>query len=486
MKRAQCPPLRSIVSSSLLNQPTYGNLLYRLQKFSSPSPPCPATTWAIAGATLSLTSAGLLQAAQPTQTYEGTVRFATSTDASVVPEAATEKSTGAAVVTQPLPSGQAQIQSWQHADLLDLARQLPTQGEAPSDRDLLRNLRVQLHAEAGTLEVHYRGTSPDQVYQVLEHLAQSYATVGPDCYTQSCQTLRFTEAQIAATEQRLQQLAAEVDGFQQRYGFHQPESRRRAIAQTSQVLRQQQRQLASQIETARRDLQRQNALMGLASDDPAANLQLHESYSYRAALEQWQRLDFELALAYLQQSPDPAQITVLRLEQQRLAHQLHQEVAKVAQMPVSMMATPIFAVVDASPSRQAYLESFFNQGHRLNLLIMRQAVLTRLEQKAANQMTQWRALSERYEKLQGRIQDAKTVLAAHRSQVAALQRHQEQRADWQLVAAPKLRERQQPLDWSGLRPATSDNLLSLLLILGTTVALVGSSAASQQVRYHES
>ncbi|MEB3355611.1 MAG: hypothetical protein VKK04_02610 [Synechococcales bacterium] len=477
MKSAQCPLLQSIVSSNFSNSPILQNPPRLLPAALPPSLPAFPTTWAIAGITLSLTSVAIVQALQPPQTYEGTVRFAISSQAQAVPPDPGDWETAGTNVFGPV-DGQIPVQPWQYADFLGLARQhLQAQGSGLSDRDLLQNLQIQIHPEAGTLEVHYQGTQADQVYQVLEHLAQSYAAVGSDCSLQSCRTLRFVEWQMMATEQRLQQLEAEVTHFQQQYGFQQPEAQREAIAQSIQALRQQQQELARQLESARHDLQAKNEAMGFAADDSIANLVLQEFLDYGAALEQWQRLDLEIMKLNLQQPPQTARMSALQRQHQRLSSQLRQEITQAAQVPIPMMPTPIFAAVDAQPARADHLESFLVSAHQVNLLLQRQAVLNRLEQMTAGQMQQWQALAERQAKLQSRVNDTQAALALYQSQIATLQHYQDLRANWQIVSAPELVERPPRLAWSNWLPASGNGMLSSLLILGSTIS-IGAIALS--------
>ncbi|MEC4812904.1 MAG: polysaccharide biosynthesis tyrosine autokinase [Scytonema sp. PMC 1069.18] len=205
-------------------------------------------------------------------------------------------------------------------------------GKLPKGRigTLYINRLVQGKDESRVVEVRYRDKNPEKIKAILDKVAQAYQSYSKEQQqTNLRQGIRFVEQQIPKLRLRVSTLQGQMQVFQQKYSFFNPE------LQGEQLLTRVDQLKAQRVETERKlaeakslslSLQQQ---LGMLETEAIASSALSESPQYQQLLTRLREIDTKIASESTRLTDNNPVMLNLREERRKLIPLLEQE-AKIA------------------------------------------------------------------------------------------------------------------------------------------------------------
>ena len=442
----------------------------RSSSSSSASLKVSSRTVAIAGATVTLATAGALQAFQATPSYDGSIQLVgilpddvPSAKSTTVQRVDLGPSLASANIAPP-----DLVQSIQSDVLHDSAMaavvsaQLRKQGLTITPGHLLSRLQARTSSQ-GWLELHYQDTDPLQVETVLEQVAQWYASQDSSCEIQACRDVPFIETQVPILQQQQQQLKQKMVAMQQ--NLHQTVSAHMGSAPNlttiedyaNHLLTQQHQQIRqiAQVETsmaeALTELQDYQTQMNLSTVKVQTGFALLHRIipHYQGWLAAWQKGDRQLLAVTLDHSEDsnPA-LQALAQRQQALATQMANEVANITQRSIIDMPQPVRELILENVGRFGYMGDWLATLHRLQLLDSRRQLLKQMQQDTIAQAEAWQQALTVRDQLQEELTTTTETLTQYQQRyVVAQQQMAKESLEWQVVSPPEVVQEPGGLSW---------------------------------------
>jgi polysaccharide biosynthesis transport protein len=171
----------------------------------------------------------------------------------------------------------------------------------PSIGNVITNLDIKSSQSSNILNLSYTDTSPGRIVAILNSLSKVY--IEYSIKTKKARTdnsIAFIESQLPNSRQRLEVLSKQLEQFRRKYGFIDPESSARKLADYRQELVAKMNESRTQYDQTQQqyvELQKQLTTVGLKSNNVLSTTMLTQDTAYQ---ELFKKLN-ELELAYSQE-----------------------------------------------------------------------------------------------------------------------------------------------------------------------------------------
>lgn len=181
------------------------------------------------------------------------------------------------------------------------------------------------------LQIGYTDTDPARAFAISKQLTQTYIRYGDILRNASLtQGISFVEKQLPSLQARVNQLAAQVEQFRQRYGIIDPDTRGASLATYISGIDQQQQETKSSLDEARETYANLRRQLGDYSPSEAIAISaLNSSVRYQALLTKLQEIETQIASASVTLQPTNPQMQQLQETRLSLLPLLQQEARKL-------------------------------------------------------------------------------------------------------------------------------------------------------------
>ena len=444
-------------------------------------------TVAIAGATATMATAGLLQAMKPSPSYEGSIHLVgLLPDVPSSPQAASEEADALAPTLDNANIAPPDlIQSVQMDVLHDSAMaaavsaQLKQQGIMVTPSALLTHLYAHTTPQ-GWLELHYHDVDPQQVQVVLEQVAQWYTSQDSNCDIQACRDVAFIETQIPILQQQQQQLEQDLVALQHKLRqsvsaqMGQTGEGNRLEEYSDHLMTQQHQQIRyiahveQKIAETLLQLQTYQEQMKLRTVKVQTGFALLRRLlpQYQQWLTTWQDSDRQrLVLSFrqnrevLQQpltqgNPEVSDLSAtpsatLAQQQQDLQAQMSNAVSEITQRSIVDMPQPVRELILDDVARFEYIGDWLTTVHHLQLLDLRRQTLKQMQQETVAHAQEWQQAMVMQDQVQQELRTTKESLAKYQQRYAIVQQQAARESlAWQVVAPPDVVQEPGGFSWS--------------------------------------
>jgi polysaccharide biosynthesis transport protein len=328
--------------------------------------------------------------------------------------------------------------------------------------------------ESRVIEVRYRDTNPQKIEFILDKVSQAYRKYSSEQQQSSLrQGIKFVEQQVPKLELRVNTLQGQLQAFQQRYSFYNPQ------LQGEQLLKRLDDTKVQRLDTERKYLESrslhtslQNQL-GMTQNSAIAASALSESPQYQQIRTRIGEIDAEIAKkAVIFNEASPA-IQSLREERRKLQPLLSQE-ARLALGNYAVEGKISSEVVTYQNSvRRDLTKQLADANNQTQSLEMSLQALVQNEFQLNEQIKQYPIVSRQYANLQRDLQVATDTLYQLKSKQEALRVDAaQQEVPWEIIMPPTV-----PRDASGKLISVSPQPSRSLMLGGITGLLLGTCAA---------
>lgn len=185
---------------------------------------------------------------------------------------------------------------------------------------LMQNLDVsQVDKDSGVLLVTYRDSDPERTQAVLSALAATYIDYSVENKrSQPANAAKFVEGQLPKARKQLNDAAASLKEFRQKYGIVDPNAYAESISAARQDLEKQARGAEIGFNASKRTYEALRQQVGANPDTALANTVLSQDPSYRELLGQYNTAQTDYALALQTYTEDAPQVQALRGRRDRI------------------------------------------------------------------------------------------------------------------------------------------------------------------------
>lgn len=455
----------------------------------------PSRTVAIAGATVTLATAGALQSFKSAPSYEGSIQLAgilpdtvsepTNQDQDAQPVSYSPSLAHANIAPPDL------IQSVQ-PDFLDNSDMVATvKGELQQQgisigEQTLRNGLATTTSEQGWLTLHYEDTDPTRVQSVLDEVAQWYESQDSICESQACRDVPFIESQIPVLEQRQQDLKQSMIDLQQeihqKYGAHVSLHDLEAQIQDLFIKQHEQIRYIAHTETQLDELLNQaqmyQAHMNLSHVSLKTGLGFLQRMvpEYEAWLANWKAGDRELVTQALTQSmaqPGDTDVSTIDMShlpkfhpsvsstvsttpstdsplgsheirevwerQALLQDQLKQTIKNLVYRRIVDMPAPMRELVVSDVVRFGMIEEWLLSLHQVQVMNIRRQILQQLQDDTIAQIEEWQEVIAVRTQLERELDITTGTLVAYQEKYPSAQRQAAKDSlAWQVVSPARI------------------------------------------------
>ncbi|MEA5503440.1 polysaccharide biosynthesis tyrosine autokinase [Halotia wernerae UHCC 0503] len=337
---------------------------------------------------------------------------------------------------------ESQIQVLKSPEMMkDIIKDLQTSYPDISYDSLLRSLTITQLDKTKIIEVTYRARNPTKIKFVLDEIANQFLKYSQQKrQTKLRQGIQFVETELPKTQNRVDQLLKQLQLFQQKYEFNDPESQAAEIASLAAALYEQRRTLDLQLAENRANfaiLQGENGKLATLSNSPL----------YQDLMTQLRQLDVQIATESVRFQENNPIIQTLKEKRASLLPLLRQESQRVLDTKLAEFKTQ--------------LQNLESQSQEL----------TQAEKRLENKRNQWPNLTRQYTQLKGQLQIALESLNRLLSTRELLQIEISQRElGWELLQIPNKPDQPVfPLDFT--RNLIQGLVIGILLGIGAAMLI---------------
>jgi polysaccharide biosynthesis transport protein len=302
----------------------------------------------------------------------------------------------------------SQIQVLKSPELMkDIVNQLQPSYPDINYDSLLKSLTISQLDKTKIIEVTYQAENPTQIKFVLDEIANKFLEYSQkERQTKLRQGIQFVEKELPNIQNRVDQLLKQLQVFQQKYEFNDPENQIAEIGAQAGALFEQRGTLNLQLAQARANfaiLQGQNGQAATLSNSPL----------YQDLLTQLRQLNIQIVTESVRFQDNNPMIQTLKEKRASLLPLLRQESQRVLDTKFAEYKTQ--------------LQNLESQSQEL----------TQAEQTLENKRKQWPTLARQYTQLKGQLQIALESLNRLLSTREILQIEISQtELGWELIKAP--------------------------------------------------
>jgi len=301
---------------------------------------------------------------------------------------------------------------------------------------LMQSLTVSRVEETKIIEVSYQDSDPEKIKYVLDQIAAGYIAYSQrEQQTGNRKGLDFVGKQLPELEQRVDDLQAELQAFQQKHNLLDPETQGQAAAERLNQVREEREATVMELREVRALQRELDQQLDLDLDQAIAATALSEAPRYQILLSELQKLETQIALESARFTEASPNLQALRDRRNNLLPLLRQEAAAV------LGRLPSSEAPAASPNsiRLDLTKQLIDTTNREQTLSVRTAALALAEAEARRQVQELAALSREHTDLERRLEVATESLNRFLSVQEDLQIEAAQQGmAWELLLAPQV------------------------------------------------
>ncbi|NJL64252.1 MAG: polysaccharide biosynthesis tyrosine autokinase [Methylacidiphilales bacterium] len=328
--------------------------------------------------------------------------------------------------------------------------------------------------ESRVIEVRYRDTNPSRIEFILDKVSQAYRKYSSEQQQSSLrQGIKFVEQQVPKLELRVNTLQGQLQAFQQRYSFYNPQ------LQGEQLLKRLDDTKVQRLDTERKYLESRslyNSLqnqLGMSQNSAIAASALSESPQYQQIRTRIGEIDAKIAQESVRFNESSPVIQSLREERRKLQPLLTQEARlAIGNRAVGDNISPEVVTYQNSVRRDLtkQLTDASNQTQSLETSLQ---ALVQNEFQISEQIKQYPVVSRQYANLQRDLQVATDTLYQLKSKQEALRVDAaQQEVPWEIIMPASV-----PRDANGKLISVSPQPSRNLILGGIGGLLLGTFAA---------
>ncbi len=329
--------------------------------------------------------------------------------------------------------------------------------------------------ESRVIEVRYRDTNPTRIEFILDKVSQAYRKYSSEQQQSSLrQGIKFVEQQVPKLELRVNTLQGQLQAFQQRYSFYNPQ------LQGEQLLKRLDDTKVQRLDSERKYLESRSLYtslqnqLGMSQNSAIAASALSESPQYQQIRTRIGEIDAKIAQESVRFNEASPVIQSLREERRKLQPLLSQE-ARLALGNRAVGDNNISpeVVTYQNSVRRDLTKQLADSSNQMQSLETSLQALVQNEFQLNEQIKQYPVVSRQYANLQRDLQVATDTLYQLKSKQEALRVDAaQQEVPWEIIMPPTV-----PRDATGKLISLSPQPLRSLMLGGIGGLLLGTCAA---------
>ncbi|MEA5570615.1 GumC family protein [Calothrix sp. UHCC 0171] len=328
--------------------------------------------------------------------------------------------------------------------------------------------------ESRVIEVRYRDTNPQKIEFILDKVSQAYRKYSSEQQQSSVrQGIKFVEQQIPKLEMRVNTLQGQLQAFQQRYNFYNPQ------LQGEQLLKRLDDTKVQRLDTERKYLESRSLYaslqnqLGMQQNAAIAASALSESPQYQQIRTRIGEIDAKIAQESVRFNEASPVIQSLREERRQLQPLLNQE-ARLALGNRAVQENISPEVVTYQNSvRRDLTKQLADANNQVQSLETSLQALVQTEFQINEQIKQYPVVSRQYANLQRDLQVASDTLTQLKSKQEALRVDAaQQEVPWEIIMPPTI-----PRNAKGNLIPVSPQPSRNIMLGGIAGLLLGTAAA---------